>query len=89
MLDPAQRCVSKDGVDVPVSRREFAVLHALMERPGAVLSRVQIEDRLYGWDTEVESNAVEVHIHHLRAKLGRSVVETLRGVGYRLGTRRG
>nr|WP_295106035.1 response regulator transcription factor [uncultured Caulobacter sp.] len=87
VLDPAQRCVSKDGVDVPVSRREFAVLHALMERPGAVLSRVQIEDRLYGWDTEVESNAVEVHIHRLRAKLGRSVVETLRGVGYRLGTR--
>ena len=74
------------GVDVPVSRREFAILHALMERPGTVLSRVQLEDRLYGWDMEVESNAVEVHIHKLRAKLGRTIIETLRGVGYRLGT---
>jgi two-component system response regulator QseB len=85
-LDPAQRSISLDGVDVPVSRREFAVLHALMERPGTVLSRAQLEDRLYGWDMEVESNAVEVHIHNLRAKLGRSIIETLRGVGYRLGS---
>lgn len=85
VLDPAHRTVSRDGADVPVSRREFAVLHALMERPGAVLSRAQIEDRLYGWDAEVESNAVEVHIHNLRAKLGKDVVETLRGVGYRIG----
>lgn len=86
VLDPAQRSVSLQGVDVPVSRREFAILHALMERPGTVLSRVQLEDRLYGWDMEVESNAVEVHIHKLRAKLGRTIIETLRGVGYRLGT---
>lgn len=86
VLDPAHRSVSLDGMDVPVSRREFALLHALMERPGTVLSRAQLEDRLYGWDVEVESNAVEVHIHKLRAKLGRSIVETLRGVGYRLGT---
>jgi two-component system, OmpR family, response regulator QseB len=86
VLDPAQRSVGLDGVDVPVSRREFAILHALMERPGTVLSRAQLEDRLYGWDTEVESNAVEVHIHNLRGKLGRSIIETLRGVGYRLGT---
>lgn len=86
VLDPAQRSVSLQGVEVPVSRREFAILHALMERPGTVLSRVQLEDRLYGWDVEVESNAVEVHIHKLRAKLGRTIIETLRGVGYRLGT---
>lgn len=86
VLDPAQRSVSLDGANVPISRREFALLHALMERPGTVLSRAQLEDRLYGWDFEVESNAVEVHIHNLRAKLGRSIIETLRGVGYRLGT---
>lgn len=85
VLDPAQRSISLEGVDVPVSRREFAILHALMERPGTVLSRAQLEDRLYGWDIEVESNAVEVHIHKLRAKLGRSIIETLRGVGYRMG----
>jgi two-component system response regulator QseB len=86
VLDPARRSLSRQGADVPLSRREFAVLHALMERPGAVLSRAQIEDRLYGWNAEVESNAVEVYIHKLRAKLGKGVVETLRGVGYRLGS---
>jgi len=85
VLDPARRSVTLDTVDVSLSRREFAVLHALMQRPGAVLSRSQLEERLYGWDGDVESNAVEVHIHKLRAKLGRGVVETLRGVGYRLG----
>lgn len=86
VLDPARRTVSVDEIDVPLSRREFAVLHALMERPGAVLSRSQLEERLYGWDGDVESNAVEVHIHNLRAKLGKGVVETLRGVGYRIGS---
>lgn len=85
VLDPAHRSVSLDGADLPLSRREFAILHALMERPGTVLSRGQLEDRLYGWDIEIESNAVEVHIHNLRGKLGRSIIETLRGVGYRLG----
>jgi two-component system response regulator QseB len=86
VLDPARRTLSRRGAQIPLSRREFAVLHALMERPGAVLSRAQLEDRLYGWDAEVESNAVEVHIHKLRAKLGKGAVETLRGVGYRLGS---
>lgn len=59
------------------------MLHALVERPGRVLAKAELEDRLYGWDEEVESNAVEVHIHHLRAKLGRTFIETLRGIGYR------
>ena len=67
-----------------LSRREFAVLSALMERPGIVLSKAEIEDRLYGWQEEIESNAVEVHIHHLRAKIGRDAIETVRGLGYRI-----
>jgi DNA-binding response OmpR family regulator len=72
--------------DTPLalSRREFAVLSALMERPGIVLSKSEIEDRLYGWQEEIESNAVEVHIHHLRAKIGRDAIETVRGLGYRI-----
>jgi len=69
---------------VSLSRREFAVLALLMERPGMIRSRSEIEDRLYGWQGEVESNAVEVHIHNLRAKVGRESIETVRGVGYRM-----
>jgi DNA-binding response OmpR family regulator len=69
----------------PLSAREFTLLHALLETPGAVLSREQLEDRLYGWGEEVESNAVEVHIHNLRRKLDPRVIRTVRGVGYRLG----
>ena len=61
------------------------MLHALLETPGAVLSREQLEDRLYGWGEEVESNAVEVHIHNLRRKLDSRIIRTVRGVGYRLG----
>ncbi len=70
------------GQDVALSGREFAVLQALLERPGAVLSRVQLEERLYGWEEEVASNAVEVHIHHLRHKLDPALIRTIRGVGY-------
>ena len=66
------------------SRHEFAILHALMEYPGRVLSRAALEERLYGWQEEVESNTVEVHIHKLRGKLGRGFVETVRGLGYRV-----
>ena len=69
-LDPATHEVSKDGQPVELSAREFALLHALMENPGVPLSRTQLEERLYGWDAEVASNAVEVHIHALRRKLG-------------------
>lgn len=84
-LDPATQQVEQDGVPVRVSRREYAVLHALMIYPGQILSRSQIEEKLYGWQEEVESNAVEVHIHHLRGKLGPSMIQTVRGIGYRLG----
>jgi two-component system response regulator QseB len=83
-LDPATHRVCKDGEDVNVSPREFALLSALMERPGAILSRAQLEDRLYGWDQEIESNAIEVHIHSLRRKLGTDFIRNVRGVGYRV-----
>jgi two-component system response regulator QseB len=81
-LNPATHEVFRDGQPVPVSGREFAILEALLERPGAILSRAQLEDRLYGWGEEVVSNAVEVHIHNLRRKLGDGVIHTVRGVGY-------
>jgi DNA-binding response OmpR family regulator len=83
-VDPAEASVTVDGALVPLSRREFAVLVALMERPGVVRSRSELEERLYGWDDDVESNAVEVHIHHLRNKIGRETIETVRGLGYRM-----
>jgi two-component system response regulator QseB len=81
-LDPATREVTRDGEPVLLSAREFAVLEALMQRPGAVLSRVQLEDRLYGWGDAVESNAVTVYIHQLRRKLGADFIASMRGVGY-------
>jgi len=83
-IDPAEASVSIDGSPVPLSRREFAVLVALMERPGVIRSRSELEEKLYGWDDDVESNAVEVHIHHLRNKIGRETIETVRGLGYRM-----
>ena len=83
-LDPARLTVSRDGLPVPVSRREFAILAALMERPGVIRSKPELEAKLYGWQEGVESNAVEVYVHNLRAKLGRDAIETVRGVGYRL-----
>ncbi|MGH8697643.1 MAG: response regulator [Burkholderiales bacterium] len=86
-LDPAARQVLVDGKEVALSAREFALLEALLERPGAVLSRAQLEERLYGWQQEIESNAVEVHIHTLRRKLGADLIRTLRGVGYMLAKR--
>lgn len=85
VLDPARRQVEKDGQEVKLSRREFAVLRALMDRPPTILSKAQIEEKLYGWQEEVESNAIEVHVHHLRNKLGTGSIETVRGVGYRMG----
>jgi two-component system response regulator QseB len=81
-LDPVTRRVERDGVPVPLSSHEYAVLEALLQRPGAVLSRTQLEDRLYGWDEQIGSNAVEVYVHGLRRKLGSDVIRTLRGVGY-------
>jgi two-component system OmpR family response regulator/two-component system response regulator QseB len=81
-LDPATRQVTRDGLPVLLSAREFAVLEALMARPGALLSRAQLEDRLYGWGEEIESNAVSVYIHQLRRKLGADFIQNMRGVGY-------
>ncbi|HEY8335079.1 MAG TPA: response regulator [Tardiphaga sp.] len=83
-LDPASLTVSMNEKAVNLSRREFAILSALMERPGVIHSKNELEDRLYGWQDEVESNAVEVHIHNLRSKIGRESIETLRGIGYRM-----
>jgi two-component system OmpR family response regulator/two-component system response regulator QseB len=81
-LDPGTKQVTRDGVPVLLSAREFAVLEALMQRPGAVLSRAQLEDRLYGWGEEIESNAVSVYVHQLRRKLGADFIGNMRGVGY-------
>ena len=81
-LDPAARTVRQQGVPVELSPRAFSVLLVLLEARGRVLSRQQIEERLYSWDAAIESNAVEVHIHHLRRKLGSACIQTMRGVGY-------
>lgn len=81
-LNPVTHEVSCNGEAVSLSAREYAVLEALIQRPGAVLSRSQLEDRLYGWGGEIESNAVEVYVHALRRKLGSDAIRTLRGVGY-------
>ena len=81
-LNPATREVMRDGVPVTVTARELALLHAFMDRPGAVLSKSQIEEKLYGWGGEVESNTVEVYIHALRKKLGAEFIQNVRGVGY-------
>ncbi len=83
-IDVAAREVRHGGEPVSLSRREFAVLHALLEQPGRILSRRRLEERLYGWQEEVGSNAIEVHIHNLRAKLGRDIIETVRGEGYKV-----
>ena len=81
-LDPVTHSVHYKDAPVVLSAHEYAVLEALLQRPGAVLSRAQLEDRLYGWDQPIGSNAVEVYIHGLRRKLGSDVIRTLRGVGY-------
>ncbi|HEY6511098.1 MAG TPA: response regulator transcription factor [Burkholderiaceae bacterium] len=84
-LDPGTREVSRGGRAMVLSAREFALLQALMERPGAILSRAQLEDRLYGWGEELESNAISVYVHQLRRKLGDDILHTVRGVGYYVG----
>lgn len=83
-LNPATREASLAGDVLELSAREFALLEALLDRPGAVLSRAQLEERIYGWGEEVESNAVEVHIHSLRKKLGADFIKNVRGVGYKV-----
>jgi len=84
VLDPVCKSVTQDGVSVELSAREFAVLEALMQRPGAVLSREKLEESVYGWGDEIGSNAIEVHLHNLRKKLGSSAIRNVRGVGYRI-----
>jgi two-component system response regulator QseB len=81
-LDPATRETRVGGKPVALSAREFALLEALLARPGAILSRTQLEDKLYGWNEEVGSNAVEVHLHSLRRKLGADTIRNIRGVGW-------
>lgn len=81
-LDPAAHAVTCRGQAVDLSATEFALLHALLLSAGKVLSRAQLEEKLYAWGEEVESNAIEVHIHHLRRKLYPELIETIRGVGY-------
>jgi two-component system OmpR family response regulator/two-component system response regulator QseB len=83
-LDPAARAVRKAGVPVTLSGREFDLLHTFLLNAGRVLTRDQLEQHLYSWGQEVESNAVEVHIHNLRRKLGPTLIQTVRGVGYML-----
>jgi two-component system OmpR family response regulator/two-component system response regulator QseB len=83
-IDPAARSVTRAGDAVALSTREFDLLMALMLNAGRVLSREQLEQHVYSWGQEVESNAVEVHVHHLRRKLGTALIQTVRGVGYML-----
>jgi two-component system response regulator QseB len=83
-LNPATHAVTRAGREITLSPKEFALLQLLMERPGTILSRGRLEERLYGWGEEVESNAIEVHIHGLRRKLGADYILNVRGVGYRV-----
>jgi len=82
IVDPAARSVTVEGRSIDLQPKEFTLLQELMLNAGRVLSREQLEERLYRWGEEVESNAVEVHVHHLRRKIGSNVVKTIRGVGY-------
>ena len=81
-VDLDSRAVTLSGEAANVSKREFEVLRVLMEGAGRVLTRSQLEQSLYGWNRSVDSNAVEVHIHNLRSKIGANILKTVRGVGY-------
>jgi two-component system response regulator QseB len=83
-IDPTKRTVFYRGSPVPLSAREFAVLERMMQEPGTVVSRAKLEDAVYGWGEEVESNSVEVHLHNLRRKLQPELIRNVRGVGYRI-----
>lgn len=84
-LDPASHAVTRDGEPIDLSPREFVILQELLENAGRVLSRERLEESLYGWGDEIASNAIEVHVHHLRRKLGSEWIRTIRGVGYMIG----
>jgi two-component system response regulator QseB len=82
IINPATHEASLAGKSISLSAREFALIHALAARPGVVYSRAQLEEKLYGWGHEVESNTVEVYVHSLRRKLGADFIQNVRGVGY-------
>lgn len=84
VLDMASRAVTFHGEAVKLGRREFTVLQALLDQPGAVVSKRQFEEKLYAWDQAIESNTVDVYIYQLRKKFGTDLIQTVRGVGYRL-----
>ena len=85
-LDPVAHKVVQAGHEIELTAREFTLLELLMANSGRILPKERIEEKLYGWDKDVESNALEVHVHHLRKKLGSQVIRTVRGVGYTLGS---
>ncbi|WP_027820851.1 response regulator [Paraburkholderia bannensis] len=84
-LDPAQHRVWLREVEIPMTTREFALLLELMQQPDIVVSREQLEERMYGWNEEIGSNTIQVHIHNLRRKLGTQAIRNVRGVGYQMG----
>ena len=81
-IQPTTKQITRGGQPVQLSAREYAIVEALMLRPGAILSRAQLEERMYGWGDEIGSNAVEVHVHGIRRKLGDDFIRNVRGVGY-------
>jgi DNA-binding response OmpR family regulator len=83
-LDPASRTVVREGRRIQLTAREYSVLHALLQRPGTLLSRAQLEAQIYGWSDAVESNAVEFLLHSLRQKIGSEQIENVRGIGWRV-----
>lgn len=87
-LDPEARVARFNDEPLDLSAREFTLLENLLENQGRVLTRTQLEQSLYGWNSEVESNAIEVHVHHLRKKLGADLIKTVRGVGYMISKER-
>ena len=84
-IDMAAHSIYRDGRSVQLTARQWALFEAFLSRPGQLLSKAQLEEKLYAFDTEVESNTIEVHVSRLRKKLGSAVIETERGMGYRLG----
>ncbi len=84
LLDPASRSVTREGRQIQLTAREYALLLALMQRPGTLFSRTQLEERIYGWSNPIESNAVEFLLHSLRRKIGTDQIENLRGLGWRV-----
>jgi DNA-binding response OmpR family regulator len=84
-IDTIKHDVRLSGDLINLSAKEFTIFYALMENPGAVLSRDKLEEKLYGWDDEISSNTIQVYIHNLRKKIGGDIIQNVRGVGYRIG----